>query len=210
MPTIAAGPVAKASSARLIDEFIPRADRGDRHAILIHAPAELVFSLAWSYDLSSHPLVRAVFGLRRLVMRGRAAPPRAPIGIVEETTGLGWVVLAHRPGREVVLGAATEPWKPDVVFRPVPRNEFAGFAEPGLVKIVWTLEATPLGPALTLFRTETRARATDPEARRKFSRYWLAVGLGIKLIRRLMVPAIRREAERRYRHERNRTALEGA
>ncbi|HET9274433.1 MAG TPA: hypothetical protein VFN96_00035 [Gemmatimonadales bacterium] len=210
MATIAAGPVAKASNARLIDEFIPRADRGDLHEVLIRAPAEPVFSLAWSYDLRSHPLVRAIVRLRQLVMRGRAAPPRAPAGIVAETTGLGWVVLAHRPGREVVLGAATEPWKPDVVFRPVPRDEFAGFAEPGLVKIVWTLEARPLGPALTLFRTETRALATDPEARRRFCRYWLGVGLGVKLIRRLMVPAIRREAERRYRRKRNTAVLEGA
>jgi hypothetical protein len=41
--------------------------------------------------------------------------------------------------------------------------------------------------------------ATDAEARRKFRNYWRKFGRGIVLIRWLVLPAIRREAERRYR-----------
>ena len=65
------------------------------------------------------------------------------------------------------------------------------------MKIVWTLEAEPLAPTLTRFRTETRAVATDAAAQKRFLRYWRWAGVGIVLIRWLLVPALRREAERR-------------
>jgi hypothetical protein len=69
------------------------------------------------------------------------------------------------------------------------------------VKIVWTLEAEPLGLALTRFRTETRVLATDEEARRKFRSYWRWARFGIVLIRLLMLPSLRREAERRQQSD---------
>jgi len=54
---------------------------------------------------------------------------------------IGWVVLAERPGREMVLGSVTQPWQAAPVFRSVPCAEFRDFSEPGYVKIVWTLRA---------------------------------------------------------------------
>jgi hypothetical protein len=39
-------------------------------------------------------------------------------------------------------------------------------------------------------------------ARGKFRRYWRKFGIGVAAIRRLMLPALRREAERRWRHDR--------
>ena len=97
------------------------------------------------------------------------------------------------------MGSVTEPWVPDVRFRQVAPDSFAGFQEPGLVKIVWTLEAEPLGGELTRFATETRVLATDDNARRKFRAYWRQFGIGLVLVRLLGVPAIRKEAERRHR-----------
>jgi hypothetical protein len=66
------------------------------------------------------------------------------------------------------------------------------------VTIAWTLEAEPLGPALTRFASETRVRATDEAARTRFRRYWRRFGIGILAIRWLLNPAVRREAERRW------------
>jgi hypothetical protein len=40
--------------------------------------------------------------------------------------------------------------------------------------------------------------ATDAEARRRFRRYWRWARFGIVAIRLLILPAIRREAERRW------------
>ena len=92
---------------------------------------------------------------------------------------LGWGVLAEIPGREIVVGAVTRPWMAQVVFRALPPDEFARFHEPGYVKIVWTLRADPIGADESVFRTETRAAATDPSARIKFRRYWSFFSPGI-------------------------------
>jgi hypothetical protein len=107
-------------------------------------------------------------------------------------------VLAEVPGREVVAGAVTRPWEADVTFRSIPPDAFAAFAEPDYVKIVWTLRADEIGDSASVFRTETRAIATDASARRKFRRYWAIVSPGIALIRWASLGPLRREAERRY------------
>jgi hypothetical protein len=111
---------------------------------------------------------------------------------------MGWGTLLHEPGRLHVAGAVAQPWLADVRFTSLSADDFAAFAAPDMVKIVWTIEAEPVGPALTRFRTETRAVATDAPTRRKFRRYWRIFGIGIVLIRWLLLPAVRREAERQY------------
>jgi hypothetical protein len=89
-----------------------------------------------------------------------------------------------------------------VVFTPIPPERFASYSEPDMVKIVWTIEAEPLGPGRTRLATETRVEPTDLAARRKFRHYWRKAGMGIVLIRWLGLPAIRRKAERRWREAR--------
>jgi hypothetical protein len=112
---------------------------------------------------------------------------------------LGWGCLADEPGHVFVAGAACQPWQADVVFSPIAPEQFAAYAEPDQVKIAWTLEAEALGPALTRFATETRVVATDAQARAKFRRYWRRFRIGIVMIRRLLLPAIRRRAEQQWR-----------
>jgi len=80
----------------------------------------------------------------------------------------------------------------------VEASRFASYAEPGVVKIAWTLESEPLGPTLTSLTSETRAVATDAAARMDFLRYWRWARFGIVGIRRLLLPAIRRSAEQRW------------
>ena len=94
-------------------------------------------------------------------------------------------------------GAVCKPWLPDVVFAPVPADEFNAYAVPGQVKSAWTLETTEEGVGRTRLATETRASATDEASRRRFLRYWRWARFGILPIRWLLLPAIRREAERR-------------
>jgi hypothetical protein len=64
------------------------------------------------------------------------------------------------------------------------------------VKIVWTLRADPIGQRESIFRHETRVTTTDSRARTKFRRYWAVFSPGIKLIRRLLLPQVRTQAER--------------
>lgn len=182
----------------LIDQFIPKGEIRERCQTVVAAPAELVFEVAAEMDLRSISLVAAIFRLREILLRAHP-PKRRPQGLVAETVALGWGRLAERPGRELVMGAVTQPWRGDVVFRSVPPDRFRTFAEPELVKIAWTLETEPLDGTHTRLATETRAVSTDDSARRRFRRYWRFAGLFIVLIRWLALPAMRRTAERRFR-----------
>jgi hypothetical protein len=185
--------------ADLLDAFAPTPDVHGRHATLVRAPADLVLEVARDFDMQSIPLVRAIFWLRAKLMRAKAAAPARGAGIVASTQALGWGVLLDEPGRAYLSGSACQPWLADVVFSPIPPERFATYAEPDRVKIAWSLEVEAVEPALTRFSTETRVVATDEQARAKFRRYWRAFGIGIMMIRLLLVPAVRREAERRWR-----------
>jgi len=99
------------------------------------------------------------------------------------TLALGWGVLAETPGRLIVMGAVTKPWERVVTFHAVPPQEFPRFHQPGFAKIIWTLEADPLGPSRSIARTRTRVVTTDPESRRLFRRYWAVFSPGLVPIR---------------------------
>lgn len=179
--------------------FIPAPDVRERFGIRVQAPAALVFEVATEMDLQSLTPVRWIFRLRERLMHAGPLPPRQPQGLLRELLGLGWGVLVEQPGRLIVGGAACQPWKADVAFHPIPPDRFASYDEPNHVKIAWTLEAEPIGPNLTRFTSETRAVATDEAARARFRRYWRWARFGIVTIRLLLLPAVRREAERRWR-----------
>jgi hypothetical protein len=119
-----------------------------------------------------------------------------PRGLLAWAKSLGWGVLAEAPGREVVMGAVTQPWVADVVFRPLSPEAFTTFNDPGFVKIAWTLRADAAGATESVFRTETRAVATDATARAKFRRYWSLLSPGIIVIRWMMLQPLKAEAER--------------
>ena len=185
--------------SRLLEHFIPVADVRERHETIVRAPAPLVYEVARALDIESIPPVHAIFWLREKILG--AAPPRAdlPREFVPKTLALGWGVLHEEPGRELIMGAVCQPWVADVRFVAIPPERFVDYAEPDRVKIVWTIETEPMGDALTRLTSETRVSSIGTAARRKFRRYWRIFGIGIVGIRWLVLPAIRREAERRAR-----------
>jgi hypothetical protein len=195
----------KASSAgegeedQLLDRFMPIFEVAERHHITVAAPAATTFAAAAEMDLNRSLAVRLIFRAREWVMGSASRQPAPPGAFLHLVKGIGWGVLAERPGREIVMGAVTQPWLADVVFRPLPPEQFARFNEPGYVKIAWTLRADPAGETRSVFRTETRVVATDPGARRKFRRYWSFASPGIVLIRWLMLGPVKAEAEARAR-----------
>jgi hypothetical protein len=117
---------------------------------------------------------------------------------VEELLQMGWGILAEEKDRWQVAGAVCQPWLADVVMRPIPPDRFAAFSEPGQVKIIWTMEADPLDDSRCRFSTETRAVGTDDGAKARFKSYYRRFGAGMVLVRWLLLPAVRREAQRRW------------
>jgi len=188
-----------------LERFIPHPDVWERFETTIRAPAGMVMDVAGEFDMQSLPAVKLIFRLRERLTRATRVVPRKPQGILEETRALGWGLLAEQPGRFIVCGATCQPWLADVVFSAVAPDQFLAYAQPGQVKIAWTLEAAEIGPGLTRFGQETRAVATDLQSRIRFHRYWRWARFGIIAIRLLMLPAIRRAAERRWAIERGRT-----
>jgi hypothetical protein len=183
----------------LLDQFMPEYEVAERHHIRVAAPAAMTLAAAADTDMQQSTIVRAIFRARELVLGAEPDTGTGPQELLAQTTALGWRLLAEQPGREIVVGAVTQPWQPNVVFRGLAPDEFRAFDEPDYVKIAWTLRADPVGGSESIFRTETRVTTTDKSARRKFRWYWARFSPGIVLIRRLMLGPLKADAERRAR-----------
>lgn len=181
----------------LIDRFIPEPEVLEHHRIAINAPADVVLAAAKEMEVLNSPLVRAIFRLREMALGGEPDTRPHPTQLLAQMQSIGWVMLAEKAGREIVLGSVTQPWVASPVFRSIPAEQFRDFAEPGYVKIAWTLRADPDGDSRTTFHTETRACTTDAEARARFRRYWSFVAPGVELIRLAMLQPLKRDVERR-------------
>jgi hypothetical protein len=178
---------------------MPTYDVVERHRVRIEAPTDVTLAAAREQDLLRLPLVRMIFKAREVALGATADDRPQPRGLLAATLALGWGVLAEVPGREVVVGAVTRPWEAKVTFRALSPGDFAAFSEPGFAKIAWTLRADPIDAEASIFRTETRAVATDATARARFRRYWAFASPGIGLIRRLSLQPLKRDAQRRSR-----------
>ncbi len=184
----------------LLDHFISTYEVVERHHVRIVAPVEITFSAACNMNLQQSAIVRVIFKGRELILGSKPEDRSYPLGLVAQANVWGWGVLAEEPGREIVFGAATQPWLANPVFRALPPNEFKTFQEPGYVKIAWTLRADPIDATKSVFRTETRVATTDPTSRAKFRRYWALLSPGIILIRWISLGPLKAAAERRARH----------
>lgn len=183
----------------LLDRFLPEYDIHERHQTRVAAPAALTFAAAREMELSRSPLVRAVFAGRELMMRSSPDETARLRTLLAQTLALGWRVLVEDPGRVIVVGAVTQPWEANVLFRGLAPEEFSAFEEPAYVKIVWTLEVEPHGDSESVFRTQTRVATTDAYARSRFRRYWAVFSPGILLIRLESLRLVKADAECRAR-----------
>jgi hypothetical protein len=190
-------PPKKGQADPLLDRFMPEYEVVERRSSKVGAPAEVTLAAACDLDFEDSRIVRAIFRGRELLLHTQTTGDALPRGLLAKTKLLGWGVLAEISGREIVMGAITQPWAANVVFRALAPEEFAAFHDPGYVKIAWTLRADPVTATKSIFRTETRALACGPVPRSKFRKYWAYLSPGIILIRVAMLGPLRREAERR-------------
>jgi len=187
-------------SDALLDRFMPTYDVSLQHQVRVAAPAEVTLAAACGMNPLESKTIRAIFKTRELILGGKNQDSEIPAASLRaQTEALGWRVLAEEPDRELVMGAVTQPWAADVRFLPLPSWEFAGFQKRGYVKIAWSLRADALGPRESIFRTETRAATTDESARERFRIYWSAFSPGMRVIRRVLLRTLKREAESRAR-----------
>jgi predicted CoA-binding protein len=189
----------KGERNRMLDQFMPVYEIRERHSVSVWAPADVTLAAAREISFYDSRLARSIFALRALPGRFLGVPP-APTerqSFFDEVIALGWRELAHTPGRAVIMGAVTQPWRQQVVFRGLPADAFVAFREPGYAKIAWTLEVAPTDPSSSVFSTETRVLTTDPVSRERFRRYWAFLSPGVRIIRYEMLRLVKAEGERR-------------
>lgn len=179
-----------------LDLYIPVYDIVEHHQVRVDAPAEATFAAACSLHLLRSPLIAAIFKTREMALGATPGKNLDHLGLADQAKAWGWSVLAEEPGREIVFGAATQPWTANPVFLPLSSTEFPSFHKPDYVKIAWTLRSEPIDAMTSVAITETRVTTTDRGARAKFRRYWALVSPGIILVRRLALRLVKREAER--------------
>lgn len=197
---IGLSPKADVGMPSALDPFIANPDVRERFSITVRAPANIVYKVASEFDMQSLVLVRVIFWLRAKLL-GSAPRVRPDRGLIAEMRALGWGCLVEREGELFVAGAVCQPWQADVVFTPIPPDQFSSFSEPANVKIAWTIATTTISTVETRLITETRAVATDDATRSRFLGYWRWARFGIIPIRWILLPAIRRASEHEWRAE---------
>jgi hypothetical protein len=186
-----------------LDEFLPEYDVNEVHSTRVAASPSETLAAARALAPREVPLTGALMALRRLpaAVLGRSGEssrraPDAPI--LDQMTRGGFTLLAEHPD-ELVLGVVGRFWTLNGGIRPMDRDEFVTFDEPGFAKAVVNFHVREVADGSVL-TTETRIMGTSDEARRKFGRYWRFVMPGSALIRRAWLRAIRRRAELERRH----------
>ncbi|MFQ5528693.1 MAG: hypothetical protein ACE5GX_20860 [Thermoanaerobaculia bacterium] len=179
-----------------LDRFAPTYQFSEHHEIRVAAPPARTFEAIQSVTAREITLFRTLTAIRRFGRSGPEnvlnAPEHQPI--LEVATQTTFLLLAHEPDREIVVGTlvAAPPGtqSPDEATP----QWYQAISEPGYVKAVMNFLVEPEGGG-SLITTETRVFATDDSARRRFAAYWRVIYPGSALIRRMWLRAIQRRAE---------------
>jgi hypothetical protein len=192
---------APAGAGRAIEALVPRCDARTVQSAVVHADPTITYEAILNANLAASAPARGLTALALAPERLRAwlhhepPPPRAGresrLRDVLATDG-PWTVLVEEPGSQLVLGLL---WSPRAGGDKRSAAKWAAFAEPGFAKVAWgfSLAARPGGG--TLLVSETRTAANDAATRRRFRVTWAVIAPFAAALRRLVLNAIRVEAE---------------
>jgi hypothetical protein len=176
-----------AGSAMLLDEFVPRFEVSQRHALIVDSPPDRTFEAVRSFDLAGSTVSRLLLRARGLLRPGHLG--------LDQLLARGFVFLGEEIPRELVLGLVGRPWTPlGGVVRDLDAEGFREFDRPGYAKAGWNFTVETVGSGSRV-RTETRVHCTDERSRRAFAAYWRVIGPFSGVIRREALSSIRDRAE---------------
>lgn len=164
---------------------MPHCDFVERHSTVVRASPERIYAVIRRGDLGRNAIIRTLLTLRGLGRPARKFNLDAILG------GGGFVVLAEDPPNEIVLGVQGPFWKPRCKLQTIDAESFRTNVPDGTARGAWNFLVESNGRV----STETRVLCAD-DARMKFRLYWTIIRPFSGLIRRLMLRAIRKEAER--------------
>jgi hypothetical protein len=193
---------------RLLDRYLPQAEFSGEVSVPIHAAAETILAALQEVTLADMPIATWLGKLRYLPgrMTHPAAPQPAPEQEAENVPFLqqiltegGNIILAEKPGREIVLGAIGKLHNlTDQRFVHLETAaDFVGFNQPDYQKLAMSFHLIPLadhgGYHLVLTH---RTHALSLAARWKFALYWIGIKPGGDLVSWLLLRAVKTLAER--------------
>jgi hypothetical protein len=187
----------------LIDRYLPQFDVTEVHEVHVDAAPEVTYAAIREADLRD-PLITALFAVRELPdrivrkLRGEPPTPAAKSFTFKDvaTPEMGWIPLDEFVGNEFVVGSVGRFWQRDYGWRPVAREAFVGFNEPGYAKLAVSFSVRPTESGGSMLRYEARTATTDRVARVRFRRYWRVIRPGVAIVMRRALTRIKREAER--------------
>jgi len=179
-----------------LDDFVPAYQFGEVHETRIHASPDRVYSALRAVTAEEIRLFRTLTWIRNpgrpWVKRSEsilAPPARQPI--LDVALRSGFLLLADKPGQEIVVGTIVCCGGSGVADP----QSFADLSGPGFAKAGMNFVIRDEGGGWSHLRTETRVYATDASARRRFAVYWRVIYPGSALIRRMWLRAVKERAE---------------
>ena len=183
-----------ANTRQLIDAFVPTDHFRDSHWERIRAtPREIFTAIHAVRPNEVRGFVPFLWAQFPRAQRPSDALMRRPI--LELIQSQHFVVLAERPGHEIVVGTIGQYWANRMVPLRTP-SQFQTFKNPRYAKVAMNVRVRDEGNGWCKVTTETRVLCADPHARRKFDAYWRVVYPGSALLRGQWLAAIKRRAER--------------
>lgn len=170
---------------------LPDAEFVEHHDIIVAATPDRVWdallATRWADLLIARPLIAVRSGGRLDVGDDLLTDPRGP----GRPTHL-------EPPSYYSSGMVGRPWEPRAdAQRPIESlAELREFTEPGWLRYGMDFRLTPLPGGRTHLETTTRSDATDDVARRRFRAYWTVIAPFSGLLRRDILGAVARRAER--------------
>lgn len=187
----------------LLDDFLPVYHFTEVHSTVVNAPPGDVYravkaitpaELSWVFHL--------LFKIRSLPARFRGKTGlefSAPQPLLGQMLEGGFVLLADKAEREIVFGMVGQFWKLSggAGVSLSHAQDFVEFDRPDYGRVAANFYVSQAdGHGNVRVSTESRTYVPDPQARKKFGRYWRVIYPGSAYIRVLMLKAIKRRAER--------------
>ena len=186
----------------LIDDFLPVFQFRERHELVTRASPKALLNAVLLPGVTDDPWARVFIRLReapdRLLGSRSGLAGRANFGIDD------FMILGRDADHELAFGLVGRFWQRDygLVTLAHPRQQFAGFSEPGLAKLVLNFSTEALPGGGTRLMTETRVHCVDASARRRFTPYWWLIRPVSGWIRRRLLLRISDAALRAHQHHR--------
>jgi hypothetical protein len=180
----------------LLDELVPDPPHRIAATVEILAPPEVVWRSLVALPVSALPAGFPLTLLRHLPGVVAHAERRV-LGSDTFLDATPIPVVVAEPPRLLISAGVGQAWKPFAAPPPVlGLDGLRNWREPGWIAVAMSFALEPRPGGGTLLSTETRVRATDARTARVFAAYWWLIRAGSALIRREVLRAVRRDAER--------------